>query len=69
LFAVIVAAGGDEDVAAPVAEDFDGLRGGGSEAEEADALARLRARYAEAAEADDAGAEKWGDVGVVEGGG
>ena len=41
-------------------------RGGGSEAEEADAFAGLGSGYAEAAEADDAGAEQWGDVGVVE---
>ncbi len=69
LLAVVFAASGDEDFAVPVAEDFDGLRGGGSEAEEAYALAGLRARYAQAAEADDAGAEERGDVGVVEGGG
>jgi hypothetical protein len=49
-----------------VAEDFDGLRGGGSEAEEADAFAGLRASDSEAAEADDAGAEERRDVGVVE---
>jgi len=50
-----------------VAEDFDGLRGGGAEAEEANALAGLGAGDAQAAEADDAGAEERGDVGVVEG--
>ncbi len=66
LLAVIFAAGGDEDLAVPVAEDLDGLRGGGSEAEEADALAGLGARDAKTAEADDAGAEERGDVGVVE---
>ena len=64
--AVGFAAGGDVDLAVPVAEDLDGLRGGGSEAEEADALAGLGAGDAEAAEADDAGAEERGDVGVVE---
>lgn len=69
LLAVVFAAGGDEDVAVPVAEDFDGLRGGGTEAEEADSLAGLGAGYAQAAEADDAGAEERGDVGVVEAGG
>ncbi len=47
-------------------EDLDGLAGGGSEAEEADALAWLSAGDAEAAEADDAGAEQRRDVGVVE---
>ncbi len=57
LLAVVFAAGGDEDVAVPVAEDFDGLRGGGAEAEEADTFAGLGAGYAQAAEADDAGAE------------
>jgi hypothetical protein len=65
LFAVVFAAGGDEYATFPVAEDFDGLRGGGSEAEESDALARLGAGDAEAAEADDAGAEERGDVGVT----
>jgi len=69
LLAVVFAAGGDEDFAVPVAEDFDGLRGGGSEAEEANALSGLGACDAQAAEADDAGTEEWGDVGVVEGGG
>ena len=67
LIAMGLAAGGDEDVAVPVAEDGDGLAGGGSEAEEADAFAGLSARDAEAAEADDAGAEEWSDVGVIEG--
>ena len=43
------------------------MRGGGSEAEEADTFAGLRAGYTKAAEADDAGAEERGDVGVVEG--
>jgi len=60
------AAGGDVDVAVPVAEDFDGLAGGGAEAEEADALAWLSTGDAQAAEADDAGAEQRCDVGVVE---
>jgi hypothetical protein len=64
---MVFAAGGDVDVAVPVAEDFDGLGGGGSEAEEANTLAGLGAGYAEAAETDDAGAEERGDVGVVEG--
>jgi len=50
------AAGGHIDVAVPVAEDFDGLAGRGSEAEEADAFAGLCARDAEAAKTDDAGA-------------
>jgi hypothetical protein len=67
LLAVVFASGGDVDFAFPVAEDFDGLAGGGSEAEEADALAGLCACYAKAAEADDSGAEERGYVGVVEG--
>ena len=67
LLAVVFAAGGDEDLAVPVTEDLNGLACGGSEAEETDALAWLGARYAKAAETDDSGAEKWGDVGVVEG--
>jgi hypothetical protein len=66
LFAVRLAAGGDEDVAVPVAEDFDGLRGGGSEAKEADTFAGLGSRYAQAAKANDAGAEERRDLGVVE---
>ena len=65
LLTVVFAAGGDVDFAVPVAEDFYGLAGGGSEAEEADAFAGLGARYAEAAEADDAGAEEGRDMGVV----
>jgi len=69
LLAVVFASGGDVDFAVPVAEDCDGLRGGGPEAKEADALAGLGARYSEAAEADDASAEERGDVGVVEGAG
>jgi hypothetical protein len=64
---MVFAAGGDEDFAVPVAEDFDGLRGGSPEAEETDALASLGAGDAQTAEADDAGAEERGDVGVVEG--
>ena len=67
--AVLLAAGGDVDLAVPVAENFDGERGGGSEAEEADALAGLGAGDAEAAKADDSGAEERGDLGVVECGG
>ncbi len=66
LLAMGFAAGGDEDFAVPVAEDLDGLAGGGSEAEEAYALARLGACDAEAAEADDAGAEEWGGMDAVE---
>jgi hypothetical protein len=62
------AAGGDVDFAFPVTKDFDGLAGGGTEAEESDALSGLGPGDAEAAEADDAGAEEWGYVGVIEGG-
>jgi len=57
----------DVDLAVPVAEDFDGLAGGGAEAEETDAFSGLSAGDAEAAEADDAGAEKRSDVCVAEG--
>jgi len=66
LLAVIFAAGGDEDVAVPMAEDFDSLRGGGSEAEEAYAFSGLCSCDTQAAETDDAGAEERRDVGVVE---
>ena len=66
LLAVIFATGGDEDLAVPVAEDGDGLAGGGSEPEEAYTFAGLRAGDTQAAEADDAGAEERGDVGVVQ---
>jgi hypothetical protein len=68
LLTMVFAAGGDVDLAVPVTEDFDGLTGGGSEAEEADMFAGLGSRDAEAAEADDAGAQEGCDVGVVEGG-
>jgi len=67
LVAMVLAAGRDVDLAVPVAEDLDGLRGGGTEAEEADAVARLCVGDAEAAEADDSGAEERCYVGVVEG--
>jgi hypothetical protein len=67
LGAVGFAAGGDVDLAVPVAQDVDGERGGGAEAEEADALSRLSAGDAKAAKADDAGAEEGSDVGVIEG--
>jgi hypothetical protein len=43
LAAVRFAAGGDVDLAVPVAEYSDGERGGGAEAEEANALSRLSA--------------------------
>jgi hypothetical protein len=62
------AAGGDVDLAFPAVQHLDGLAGGGAEAEESYALSRLGAGDAEAAEADDAGAEKRSDVGVVDGG-
>jgi len=48
------------------AEDFDGLRGGGPKPKRRRAR-RVGAGDAQTAEADDAGAEEWGDVGVVEG--
>jgi len=57
---------GDVDLAVPMAEDFDGLACGRAKAKEADALARLSASDAEAAEADDAGAEKRSNFSVVE---
>jgi hypothetical protein len=63
---VLLAAGGDVDLAVPVAEDFDHQRGGGSEAEEADSLAELRSGYADAAEADHSGTKQRGDVSVRE---
>lgn len=56
--AVLFAARGDINLAVPVVEDFDGEVGGCSEAEETDAVAGLHARYAEAAKADDPGAEQ-----------
>ena len=62
------AAGDDVDLAAPGLQHGDGERGGAAEAEEADALARLRAGDAQAAEADDAGAEQRRDVVRVEAG-
>jgi hypothetical protein len=52
-----------------VTQDLDGLAGRGAEAEEADALSGLGAGDAQAAEADDAGAEEWSYVGVIERGG
>ncbi len=66
LLAVGFAAGGDVYLTIPVAEDLNGLAGGGSEAEEADALAGLSSRDSQAAEADDAGAEQRCGVDVVE---
>jgi len=63
---VLLAAGGDVDLAVPVAEDFDHQRGRGSKTEEADALARLGAGDADASEADHSGAEERRDVSVRE---
>jgi hypothetical protein len=60
------AASGDVDLAFPAVEDGDGEWGWGPEAEEADAFSGLGAGDAEAAEADDACAEEWGDVGAAE---
>jgi hypothetical protein len=61
------AAGDHVDFTVPELEDRDGEAGRAAKAEEADAVAGLDLGYAESAEADDAGAEEWGDVGVVEG--
>ena len=67
--AVRLAAGDDVDLAVPGLENADGERGGAAEAEEADALAGLDAGDAQAAEADDAGAEQRRGVDGVEAGG
>ncbi|WP_433970147.1 hypothetical protein [Tunturiibacter gelidiferens] len=58
LRAVGFAAGGDVDLAVPAAQDADGKRGGGAEAEETDALSGLSAGDAKAAKSDNAGAEE-----------
>ena len=64
--AVRFAAGDDVDLAIPGLQDGDGERGGAAEAEEADAVAGLDLGDAQAAEADDAGAEQRGEVDGVE---
>ena len=57
------AAGGDVDFAVPGFEDVDGEVRRGAEAEEADTIAGGDFGHAQAAEADDAGAEQRGEVG------
>jgi len=69
LCSVLLSAGGDVDFTVPVAENGDHKRSRGSEAEEPDTLAGLGAGDTNAAEADHAGAEQRGDVGVGERGG
>jgi hypothetical protein len=56
--AVRFAAGDDIDLAIPRLKDANGERGGAAEAVKANALAVLDTRDAQAAEADDAGAEQ-----------
>src|SRR6266851_2363409 len=69
LLAMALTAGGDVDLAVPGLKDGDGEAGGGAEAEESDAFTRFHAGDTQAAEADDAGAEERGYVGVVQTGG
>src|SRR3984885_1895086 len=67
LGAVIFPASGDIDLAVPIFEDLNGLRGRGSKAKETDRVTGLGVGDAEAAKADDAGAEERGSLGIFEG--